>query len=215
MVGPDLTIRCALLIELSLPERYDPVMTRALWARFATFIICTFPVPCVAQEVAPVIYLSTAESAKTRQVGEDLKRALDRDRNATAAWQDFYRAYQRAHPEMPGLRFASDFRVAFARKVSGNANPLSFEATTVELSTRERQSATSLHREMEEARVALLQAQKQWADNWHQLVIDHVQPNPGGGGLPVRLPDGESAVVSDPWTNGVIFTPDFRVGIPQ
>jgi hypothetical protein len=189
-------------------------MTRALLARFATFIICTSPVPCVAQVLAPVIYLSTAESAKTRQAAEDLKRAQDRDGKATAAWQDFYGAYQRAHPEMPSVRFASDFRVAFARKVTGNANPLTFEATTVELSTQERQNATSLHREMEEAKAALLQAQKKWSDNWHQLVFGHF-PNSDGSGLPVQLPDGKSAVIPAPWANnGVMFTPDFRVCVP-
>jgi hypothetical protein len=166
--------------------------------------------------VAPVIYLSGAESAKTRQAAEDLKRAQDGDRKATAAWQDFSGAYQRAHPEMgPGpWRFASDFRVAFARKVTGNANPLTFEATTVELSTQERQSAASLHREMEEAKVALLQAENQWADYWHQLVLDHVQPSSGGGGLPVQLPDGKSAVIPNAWAHGAMFTPDFRVCVP-
>ena len=189
-------------------------MTRALLARFATFIICTSPVPCVAQEVAPVIYLSTAESAKAMQAGEDLKRAQERDRKATAAWEDFYRAYQKAHPEMPGVRFASDFRVAFTRRASGDADPISLEAATVELSTQERQNATSLHREMEEAKAALLQAQKKWSDNWHQLVFDHF-PNSDGGGLTVQLPDGKSAVIPGPWGNGVIFTPDFRVGVPR
>ena len=123
----------------------------------------------------------------------------------------FLSDYEGAHPEMQGVRFASDFRVAFAREVTGNANPLDFEATTVELSTQERQSATSLHREMEEANVALPQAYKQWADYWHQLVLDHVQPSSSGGGLPVQLPDGKSAVIPNPWANGVMFTPDFRV----
>ena len=116
---------------------------------------------------------------------------------------------------MPGLLFASDFRVAFAKKASGNAYPLSLEATTVDLSTQERQNATSLHREMEEAKAALLQAQKKWEDNWHQLVLDHVQPSPDRSGSPVQLPDGRFAVIPVPWGNGVIFTPDFRVGVPQ
>ena len=190
-------------------------MTRALLARLARFIICASSVLCVAQEVAPVIYLSTAEAARTRQAGEDLKGAQERDRKANAAWQDFYRDFQRAHPGMAGVRFASDFRVAFVRTASGNADPINVEASAVELSTQERQNATSLHREMEEAKAALLQAQKKWSDNWHQLVLDHVQPNTTGGGLPVQLPDGKSAVIPDPWANGVIFTQDFRVGVPR
>jgi hypothetical protein len=203
-------------LELSFGEAYYRVIMRPVFSGFAVCVISISWVPCVAQETAPVIYPSTAESAKAKQAAEDLRGAQDRDKKAMAGWEDFYRAYQRAHPELPGLRFTSDFRVAFARRNSTNpAYPLSLEAAVVELSAQEQQNAVSLHREMEEARAALLQAQKKWTDNWHQLVLDHVGASPDGSGSSVQLPDGKSAVIPNPWANGVIFTPDFRVGVPQ
>ncbi|MFY9728017.1 MAG: hypothetical protein WB579_17610 [Bryobacteraceae bacterium] len=187
---------------------------RSFLSSFAVSIICIPWLPCVAQEVAPVIYLSTAESAKAKQAAEDLKGAQDRDRKATAAWQDFYQTYQRAHPELPALRFASDFRVAFARQDSAIPQPLSSVASAVVLSEKERQDAASLHREMEEAKAALLQAQRNWEDNWHQLVLDHFSMKPNEGGIPVQLPGGKSGLIQGPWVSGVIFTPDYRVGVP-
>jgi hypothetical protein len=82
------------------------------------FALCSSSSRCVAQEVVPVIYLSPGEIAKAKQIAQDLKSAQDRDSRARIAWQSFHQDYQAAHPEWPGLRFASDFRVALAQKSS-------------------------------------------------------------------------------------------------
>jgi hypothetical protein len=168
----------------------------------------------MAQEVVPVIYLSTDEAAKAKQTAQDLKSAQDRNSRAIAAWRGFNQSFQAAHPEMSGLRFSSDFRVAFAKKNVSNSFPFEAEAATVELSAEERKKAESLHQEMLEAKRMLDRVAKSWLDYQHQLLFDHLPPNPEGG-LIVTLPSGISATIPDPWVNGVVFTPDFRVAVPR
>jgi hypothetical protein len=187
---------------------------KALLLFAVAFSLCTPPPLCVAQEVVPIIYLSACETAKAKQTAQDLKSAQDRNDRAATAWRNFHQSYQAAHPELPGLRFASDFGVAFALKSLSSPFPITDEAATVELSTEERQKAESLHREMLEAKRVLGQAQKSWSDYWHQLVVDHVSPGPKSGVI-VTLPNGKSATIQDPWANGVVFTPDFRVAVPR
>ena len=169
----------------------------------------------MAQEVVPIIYLSTSEVAKAKQTAQDLKSAQDRNSRAAIEWRNFHQSYQVAHPELAGLRFASDFRVAFARKTLSSPFPLDAEAAMVELSTEERQKAESLHREMLEAKRMLDQAQKSWSDYWQQLVVDHVSPSPASSGVIVTLANGKSATIPEPWFNGVLFTADFRIAVPQ
>ncbi len=190
-------------------------MMKTLLLSAAAFSLCTSSPRCVAQEVIPVIYLSTGEAAKAKQAVQDLKSAQNRDNRAATAWRNFHQSYQAAHPELPGLRFASDLRVAFAQKKLSGAFPWETEAATVELSAEERQKAESLHREMLEAKLALDQAQKSWSDYWYQLVLDHVPPSPTAGGSIVTLPSGKSATIPNPWGNGVVFTSDFRVAVPR
>ena len=168
----------------------------------------------MAQDVVPVIYLSVDEAAKAKQTAQDLKSALDRNGRAIAAWRSFSQSFQAAHPELPGLRFSSDFRVAFAKKNLSNSFPFEAEAATVELSVEERKTAQSLHQEMLEAKRLLDQAQKSWLDYQHQFLFDHLPPNPAGG-IVVTLPSGQTATIPDPWGNGVVFTPDFRVAVPR
>jgi len=188
-----------------------PGMMKAILLSAASFSFCTSSSRCVAQEVVPVIYLSKGEAAKAKQTTQDLKIAYDRNNRAVTAWRNFYQRYQAAHPELPNLRFASDFRAAFARKNPGQF-PLA-EAATVELSAEERQQAESVHQEMLEAKRVLDQAQKSWVDYWHELVLAHVTPSQDGA--IVALPSGKSATIPIPWANGLVFTPDFRVAVPQ
>jgi hypothetical protein len=169
----------------------------------------------VAQEVVPVIYLSTAEAATARQTTHDLKSAQDRDKRAATAWRDFHQSYQATHPELPDLQFAFDFRVAVARKPPSSQSPLEKEAAAVELTSQERQKAESLHREMVEAKQGLYQAQKSWSEYWHQLVFNHAPPSPATGGEIVTLANGKSATIPNPWANGIMFTPDFRIAVPR
>jgi len=120
------------------------------------------PPHCAAQDLVPVIYLSSAETAKAKEFAQTLKRARDRNNLAITAWRNFHQSYQAAHSEMPGLRFASDFRLAVAPK--DPSNPSVDEASVVELSAKDRQNAESLYREMGEAKRAFDQAQKNWRD---------------------------------------------------
>lgn len=158
-----------------------------------------------------MIHLSTDEAAKARQIAQDFRGAQDRDNRATRAWQNFRQSYQAAHPELPGLIFASDFGVAFAFKKS--SGPLGDEKAAVELSAEEGQKAESLHRETLEAMQALNQARKNWVDFQHELVADHVPTT--GLGVVFTLPSGRSATIPSPWDRGVAFTPDFRVAVPR
>src|SRR5438046_589909 len=174
-------------------------MMKAILLSAAALSLGTSSPRCVAQEVVPVIYLSAGEAAKAKQSAQDLKSASDRNNRAAAAWRDFHQSYQAAHPELPGLRFASDFRVAFTQKNLSSPFPWEKEAATIELSTEERQKAESLHREMLEAKRALEQAQKSWSDYWFQLVADHVPSNPQSGGMIFTLSSGKSATIPNPW----------------
>src|ERR1051325_903371 len=169
-------------------------MMKAILLSAAAFWLCASSPRCAAQDVLPVIYLSTGDAAKAKQTAQDFKSAYDRNNRAVTAWRNFHQSYQAAHPELPGLRFASDFRVAFAQKDLSSAFPLVKEAATVELSAEERQKADSLHVEMLEAKRALDQAERSWSDYWHQLVLDHVPPNSNGGAI-VALPSGKSVTI--------------------
>ena len=170
--------------------------------------------PC--QQPVPTIYLSASEAAKSKQAVQDFKGAQERNSRAVQAWRDFHESYQAAHPDLPGLQFASDFRIAFSKKNLNGGLPWETVANlaTVELSPEERQKAEFLYRDTLEARRLADQAQKNWLDYWHELVLDHVPPNPGSGGSVVTLPNGKSGTIPNPWANGIVFTPDFRVAVP-
>jgi hypothetical protein len=91
--------------------------------------------PCVAQDVVPVIRLSVDEAAKAKQLAETLKDAKERATKAKLAWEQFSQSYQTAHPDLLALRFTDDFRFAVARVHSSTpgislATP-SAQATTV------------------------------------------------------------------------------------
>ena len=168
---------------------------------------------CLAQEV-PAIYLSPSEAAKAKQAVQDFKSAGERNNRAITAWRSFQQGYQAAHPELPGLRFTSDFRIAFTLKNLNTQFPWEGEAVAIELSPEERQKAESLYREMLEARRVADQARHNWSDYWHELILDHVPASPGSAAMVVTLPSGKSGTIPNPWSGGVVFTPDFRVAVP-
>lgn len=181
----------------------------------AAVSLCISSPRCRAQEPVPVIYLSPDVAAKAKQTAQDLKSAQDRNSRAAAEWRAFNLNFQAAHPELPGLRFSSDFRVAFGKRNVSNPFPLETEAETVELSAEEQKKAKSLFEETLEAKRLVDQKQKAWLDYQNQLVLDHVPPNPNAGGSIVTLPDGATATIPNPWANGIIFTQDFRVVVPR
>jgi hypothetical protein len=78
-------------------------------------IVCLFlSLPCVAQELAPVIRLSTDEATKAKQLAQDVVDAKEWSAKGKLAWEQFHQTYQAAHANLPGLRFSQDFRLAFA-----------------------------------------------------------------------------------------------------
>lgn len=83
----------------------------SLWS---LVIVCLCATICHAQELIPTIQLTPDEVAKAKQVTEELKSAQDRSRKAERAWYEFHSQYQKAHPELPNMRFSSDFKAAFA-----------------------------------------------------------------------------------------------------
>ena len=173
--------------------------------------ICTSSPRCTAQEVVDVIHLSAEEAAKAKQMLEDVKDAQDRRTRARLSWQNFYQSFQAAHPELTGLKFSSDFRVAFA--VNRVPEPVSRAAIAVELSPEDRKKAESLHREMLESAQAHDQSRKSWRDCQYEIVASHIPST--GEGDDVILPSGKSVRIPNPWGGGLAFTPDFRIAVPR
>lgn len=199
-----------LRFAVSFGTGYDPGMTKTLVLYVVAFWLFTSSPRCIAQDVLAVIRLSADEAAKASQVVQGLKSVQDRDTRARISWQGLHQGYQAAHPELPNVRFSSDFRVAFGVKRSDSRVD---EAALVELSAEERQKAESLHREMLEAKEALTQAEKNWRDYQNELVADHI-PSTGGGSV-VIFSSGKSVTIPSPWDSGLAFTADFRVAVPR
>ncbi len=162
----------------------------------------------LAQELVPIIQLSAEESAQARQGIQDLNKARDRSTKAELAWVTFRQNYQAAHPELPSLRFTSDFRLAFVLQDSRSQ-----AISAVALTADEQHQGQALHREVLESRQALEQAEKNWLNYQYQLVLDHHVPNNTGSSTQLIL-GGKVANVPSPWGSGVAFTPDFRFAVP-
>lgn len=140
-------------------------------------IVCVFlSLPCVAQDVVPVIRLSVDEAAKAKQLAQTLKDATERATKAKPAWEQFSQSYQTAHPDLFALRFTDDFRFAIARVNS--STPGIFLAATIELTAEERKKLESLHREMTESEQSQKQAENAWKDFNTQLVVDTWRSQP-------------------------------------
>ena len=67
---------------------------------------------------------------------------------------------------------------------------------------------------MAEARRAAEEARKEWRDYQNELVSDHF-PSGTTGGIIFQRSDGKSVTISEPWTNGAVFTPDYRIAVPN
>ena len=162
----------------------------------------------LAQEPVPVIQLSAEETTQAQQGMQNFDKARDRYTKAELTWRTFRQIYQAAHPELPSLRFTSDFRLAF---VLPDLN--SHTISAVALTADEQRQGQTLYREMLESGQALQQAQKNWLDYQHQLVLNHHILNNTGSSMPAML-DGKPVSIPCPWCSGVAFTPDFRFAVP-
>lgn len=60
----------------------------------STFLYLCVSSVCPAQQLIPTIRLSTDETAKAKQVTEELKNAQVRLDKASAAWDGFRKSYQ-------------------------------------------------------------------------------------------------------------------------
>src|SRR5437773_7516959 len=186
-------------------------MVRALVISSAIFYLST-SLPCAAQDLASIIRLSADEATKAKQLVQDLKDAKERSAKAKVAWGQFHQTYQAAHPDLPGVRFTADFRLAVA--VLNSSIPEVSQAATIDLTAEERKRLEALHQEMIESEQSQKQAEKNWQDYKNQLVIDHVGSSVGSGGI-ITLTNGKQVVIPNPWASGLAFTTDFRLAFPQ
>jgi hypothetical protein len=190
----------------------------------STFLYLFISSVCPAQQLIPpaqqlisTIQLSTDETAKAKQVTEELKNARVRLDKASAAWDGFRKSYQAEHPELRNLRFSSDLRIAFAPSDEELA-PGVRQATSVELKVEERRKLEALVTELTESQRSLKQAQTHWNDFQNELVADHISRTPGVSGegpIAVTLSDGKTVAVAREWLNGIALTPDFRFAVPR
>ncbi|MGH7973340.1 MAG: hypothetical protein ACREIC_31865 [Limisphaerales bacterium] len=177
---------------------------------FAAFSLSAL-LPCVAQQgVVPVIQLSASESAKAKQLAQDLKDAQERSDKAIAAWRAFQQTFQAAHPDLPGVTFTSDFRLAFSPQPSPDG--FVHLITAVALTPEEQQKGAASQRELGESKKALDQARQGWREYQYQIAADHF---PGMVGSVVTLASGKQLTIAWPWSNPLAFTPDFRFAVPQ
>lgn len=136
-------------------------MFRSLVFSLLAFGVCA-SLPCVAQELVPVIHLSADEGAKASQLAQAVKAASDRDAKAKMAWKTFYETYQAAHPQLPGMRFTSDFRFAVGKPDRNEYDPR--PAKIVQLTKEERDQLEALNREVVETARGLKEAANNWLD---------------------------------------------------
>ena len=174
-------------------------------------ILCLLmSLPCVAQELAPVIRLSAAEATKAKQLAQDVNGAKERSGKAKVVWGQFHQTYQASHADLPGLRFSEDFRLAFALVKSSTAEVR--QVATVELTAEERKKLEALHQAMIESEQSQKQAEENWREFQYQLVVDHVGTSSTEGGI-VTLA-GKQIIIPKPWHGGLAFTSDFRLAFP-
>ena len=179
-------------------------MIRPLSLSFTALCVFTFLCCKVqAQELVPIIQLSAEETARASKIAQAVKDARERDFKAKRAWDAFHESYQSAHPDLPNVRFTSDFRLALALPYSV---PQGHQVTALELTAGEQGQLKALHKAMTDSEQSLRQVQKDWSEYQYQLAANHV-PSDGSGVL-VRLPDGKQATIPAPWGSGLAFTPD-------
>jgi len=177
-------------------------------------ILCLFfSLPSAAQDLVPFIRLSPDEVAKAKQLVQSLKDAQERSSEAKVARGQFHQLYQAAHPDLKGLKFADDFRLAIAR--ADNAAPWVFHAASIELTAEERKKLEHLHQEMTESEQSQKQAENAWKDFNYQLIADHVTADHAAGYSDVTLSCGKQIRMYMPWTGMLVFTADFKLPFPS
>jgi Tol biopolymer transport system component len=168
--------------------------------------------PSAAQDLVPVIHLSAAETERAQRLSLELDNAQERVSKADSARQAFYETFKAAHPKLTDLKFTSDFRMAFSpvpRNPAKGAARIEF----AELAPQEQQKLGALYEEVNLSRKNLDQSWTAWWTFQHDLVISHIEKP--GSVSPVLLPTGVQLMFPAGWTNGLAFTPDYRVAVPR
>lgn len=168
---------------------------------------------CAAQDLVPVIQLSSEEAAKAKQLAEEVKSAQEQNSKAQAAWEAFHQSYQLAHPRLAPVRFTADFRHAFALRGSPSLLE-SKPVKTVDLTPEEQTKLQALHQKVVDSDRALREAETASRNYQYQIVAAHVAPTGAEGGTVMRLA-GKQVTIPIPWEGGVAFTPDFRLAVPR
>ncbi|MGH9345034.1 MAG: hypothetical protein ACRD19_14900 [Terriglobia bacterium] len=173
----------------------------------STLFLCDLQ-PCIAQDVVQVIYLTPAETARAKQLSQELKEAQNQQRRAKTAWHNFYSNFQAEHPELQHPQITSDFKLALGQGQSGWVD----EVIPLTLSAAERKKARSLYRAAHDADADVPRAIQAWQAFQWKLVVDRL---PGAkSGADVTLPNGKAALKSTD-CNGGEFPTASRPGFQQ
>jgi Tol biopolymer transport system component len=181
-------------------------------ALFSAILILYLSSPSAAQDLVPVIHLSTAETERAQRLSQELDNAQERVSKADSARRAFYETFKTAHPKLTGLEFTSDFRMAFSPAPWNSAKRAAL-IDFAELTPQEQQKLGALYEEVNLSRKNLDQSWNDWWTFQHDLVISHIEkPGPVS---PVYLPTGIQLMFPAGWRNGLAFTPDYRVAVPR
>ena len=207
---------CHTVLMLASTNSFDILVCIMMRIKILSLRLLCLCVPrlCPAQQLITAIQLSVDETARAKQVTEELKNAQARLDKASAAWAGFRKGFQAEHPDSRNLRFSSDIRIAFALSDEEVA-PGVKQATSVELELEERRKLEALAAELTESKRSLKQAQTHWNDFQNELVADHISQTPGVARIGVTLSDGKTVGVAREWLNGIALTPDFRFAVQR
>ena len=95
-------------------------------------------------KVVPSIRLSPDEVTKAKNFTQSLRDAEERNKKARLAFEEFRQSYQTAHPELSGIKFTDDFRLAVSRVGSPATGVL--QVASIELTAEEHKKLESLDR---------------------------------------------------------------------
>jgi hypothetical protein len=172
-------------------------MVRALPLLSAILILYVLS-PCAAQDLVPVIRLSVDETAEAQRLVHDVEIAQERVSKANIARQAFYQTFQAAHPELPNLKFTSDFRMAFAPARLDSVKGLD-RIDFVELTSEKQQKLRELHEEVNLSRQNSDQTRTAWLTFQQKVVMGHVEKP--GSVSPIVLHSGGQLMFPAGWTN--------------
>lgn len=181
-----------------------------LFSCFLATLLLGLPDSSHAQSLAPVIQLSAEESANVRQLAQTLKSARNRKADGEAAWNEFHAVYKASHPLLGEFRFTSDFKTAVAHSPAPASDV--HEAVVVELTSGDKQKVESLFKELIDSRDSLTAAQSAWTTYLQQLLAAHAAKTTMRVGT---VWGSDSVTIPQGWENGVMFSPDFRLAVPN